>query len=356
MCVAQRDVENRGVALDIDTARQARDLGAVGAKQDHRRVTHDAEVLALLLRARCIAIEIDRHEQLRALLELAPVEDRGLDLRAGRAPLSAPVEVQRLVRRLGRREGGLHVAGEPVDTGGMMGVSLERGALGGGRRPGLPVRAPCGRTTLAEPRALRSRPGEGGRSDEWSSSRLSVRPGEMAKGYVPRSPWQRRRPAWARFEAALPLQRRHTNVGATAPRRGPWIPDVVRSRIAGQGHPLRVSRELRHRRDQGRRGDLHELRQHARRGDPLGRRLPEPGAAVHRAAARRAAADDAASARLRQVQLFLELHRRADAVQHGRAVLDLRGLAQAAEPRGAQQGLGRARWFSVSRSRSKRRA
>ena len=58
--------------------------------------------------------------------------------------------------------------------------------------------------------------------------------------------------------------------------------------------------------------------------------------------ARRAAADDAASARLRQVELFLELHRRADAVQHGRAVLDLRRLAQAARPRGAQQGLGRA--------------
>ena len=38
--------------------------------------------------------------------------------------------------------------------------------------------------------------------------------------------------------------------------------------------------------------------------------------------------------------LFLELHRRAAAVFHGRPVLDVRGLAQAACARGAQQGVG----------------
>ena len=144
--VAQRDVENRGVALDIDTARQARDLGAVGAKQDHRRVTDDPEVLALLLRARGVAIEIDGHEQLRALLEFAPVEDRRLDLRAGRAPLGAPVQVQRLVRRLGRGERGVHVASEPVDAGRMMGVGQGRRSSGG-RNVGRGCR--CGRLATA---------------------------------------------------------------------------------------------------------------------------------------------------------------------------------------------------------------
>jgi hypothetical protein len=114
--VGESHVEDGRVVFHVDTTRQARDLLAVRAEQDHRRVAHDAERLAVLLRARCIAIEIDRHEQARALLELPLVEDRRLDLGAGRAPLGAPVQEQGLVGRFRRGEGGVELAVEPVDA------------------------------------------------------------------------------------------------------------------------------------------------------------------------------------------------------------------------------------------------
>ena len=115
-------------------------------------------------------------------------------------------------------------------------------------------------------------------------ARTEVRRGE-SKGTCRVSPWQRRaRPGPGSRPRCLCSDGALMSALRSAPS-DPGFPDVVRSRIAGQGHSLRVPRELRHCRDQGRRGDLHELRQHARRSHPLGGRLPEPGAALHRAAA-----------------------------------------------------------------------
>ena len=64
----------------------------------------------------------------------------------------------------------------------------------------------------------------------------------------------------------------------------------------------------------------------------------------------RAPAEPRPSARPRQGDLLLELHRRPDAVQHGRPVLDLRGRAQAAGDRAGRERLGRDRRSSCSAS------
>ena len=69
--------------------------------------------------------------------------------------------------------------------------------------------------------------------------------------------------------------------------------------------------------------------------------MREPGAAAARHARGAQAALARAPAGHRPRDLLLELHRRADAVQHGRPVLDLRRRAQAAAPRAGAPGLGR---------------
>ena len=123
---------------------------------------------------------------------------------------------------------------------------------------------------------------------------------------------------------------------------------------------------LGHRALQTRGVHLHELGQHAGRGHSLVRGLRQPGVAVPGAQAVAEAGRRQTSARLRQDHLFLELHRRAAAVLHGRPVLDVRGLAQAARARAAQQGVGGAagarrvdrardscrRWAACARSTS----
>ena len=65
-----------------------------------------------LLRARAVAVDVDRHEAARALDEILPVEERRLDLVARRAPLRAPVDEDRLVgaARMGERGIDLGVA------------------------------------------------------------------------------------------------------------------------------------------------------------------------------------------------------------------------------------------------------
>ena len=115
--IGQRDVENPAVALDAHAAGQPCDLRSVRPEQDHRGVAHHAKALALLLCARRVAVQVDRHEQAAALLELPPIEDRRLDLRAGRAPLGAPVQEQWLGSRPCSREGGVDIAVEPRDAG-----------------------------------------------------------------------------------------------------------------------------------------------------------------------------------------------------------------------------------------------
>ena len=91
----------------IDLARQARQLGAVGAEEHHRRVAAHLEAGAQLLRAGAVAVDVDRHEGARALDEVHAVEQRRLDLIARRAPLGAPVDEDRLAVGLGLRKGGV---------------------------------------------------------------------------------------------------------------------------------------------------------------------------------------------------------------------------------------------------------
>jgi hypothetical protein len=98
------------VLIDLDLARQARDLAAIGREQDHRRIAADLETVAESLRAGAIAVDVHRHEKAGALDEILTVEDRRLDLIAGRTPHGSPVEEHRLVLRLRRREGRVDIA------------------------------------------------------------------------------------------------------------------------------------------------------------------------------------------------------------------------------------------------------
>ena len=141
--IGQRHIEDGGVTGHVDPAGQSRDFLPVRAEQDHRRVTVYCEGLAVLLRAGRVAIEIDGHEQARALLELPLVEDRRLDLRARRTPLGAPVQEQGLIGRLRRGEGGVYVAVEPVDALGKMSLA------GAGRCSGRWCRVGSGRLAAA---------------------------------------------------------------------------------------------------------------------------------------------------------------------------------------------------------------
>jgi hypothetical protein len=75
----------------VDFARQASDLGAFRLEQDQRRIAAHLEARAQLLRARQVAIDVDRHEGARALDEVLPVEESCLELVARRAPLRTPI-------------------------------------------------------------------------------------------------------------------------------------------------------------------------------------------------------------------------------------------------------------------------
>ena len=87
------------VLIGVGFAGQPRDLLSVGREQHHRRIAAHLEARTQLLRARRVAVDVDRHEEARPLDEVLAVEDRRLDLVARRAPHGAPVEEQRLARR-----------------------------------------------------------------------------------------------------------------------------------------------------------------------------------------------------------------------------------------------------------------
>ena len=116
----------------IGFARQAGDLGAVGAHQHHRRVAAHLEAAAELLRAGPIAVDLHRHQRLAAFDEVMPVEQRGLQLIARRAPLRTPVQQDRLV--LGTRE---HERALDV---GIVGRRLPGHAVGSGQAAAQPRR------------------------------------------------------------------------------------------------------------------------------------------------------------------------------------------------------------------------
>src|SRR6185503_10771037 len=101
--------QHLGVADRIDFARQPRDLLALRIEQDHGRITADLEAGADLLRARAVAVDVDRDERARALDEVLAIEERRLDLVAWRAPLGAPVDEDRLVLAACRGEGSVYL-------------------------------------------------------------------------------------------------------------------------------------------------------------------------------------------------------------------------------------------------------
>jgi hypothetical protein len=158
------------VAHRVDLARQARHFLALGIEQHHRRIAADVKAGADLLRARAVAVDVDRHEAARALDEVLPVEERRLDLVARRAPLRAPVDEDGLVgaARVGERGVDLGVArgllpGDAVDV---IGGGRGRGRChgGGGRRR---RRDSFGRLAAAE----QQKGGRGGGRERGAESR-----------------------------------------------------------------------------------------------------------------------------------------------------------------------------------------
>ena len=81
----------------VGLAGQTGDLGAVGAHQDHGGIAPHLEAPAQLLCARQVTVDVDGHKALRAVDKVGAVEQRGLELVAGRAPFGAPVQQQRLL-------------------------------------------------------------------------------------------------------------------------------------------------------------------------------------------------------------------------------------------------------------------
>ena len=80
----------------IDFARQTRQLGPVGAQQDHRRIATHVEARSQPLCAGPVAIDEHRHEGARALGEVLPIEQRRFEVVARRTPARAPVQQDRL--------------------------------------------------------------------------------------------------------------------------------------------------------------------------------------------------------------------------------------------------------------------
>ena len=93
----------------VDLARQAGELLAVVAEQDHGRITAHLEARAQALGAGVVAVDVDRDEGARLLDEVGAVEQRGLELVARRAPLGAPVQQHRLLLAASLGEGALDV-------------------------------------------------------------------------------------------------------------------------------------------------------------------------------------------------------------------------------------------------------
>jgi hypothetical protein len=69
---------------------QTGDLGPVGLEQDHRRIAAHLEACAEFLRA--LGIEINRNEETRTIDEILAIENRCLDLIAGRAQTAPSTE------------------------------------------------------------------------------------------------------------------------------------------------------------------------------------------------------------------------------------------------------------------------
>ena len=116
------------VLIGVDLARQARDLAAVRSEQDHGRIAADLEARSLLLRARAVAVDVNGNEETRPVDEILAIEDRGLDLVAGRTPDRAPIQKHRLVLRARRGKGRVDVAFPPGDASVSVGRSHRRGS------------------------------------------------------------------------------------------------------------------------------------------------------------------------------------------------------------------------------------
>jgi hypothetical protein len=127
--IAQRVVEHACVETQVHVAGDARNFGSIRLEDHDRGIAGDAEYITPLLRVGQIAIQVHRHEQFGFLDEVRAAEHRRLELLAGRTPLRTPVEQHRLVGRLRRLEGCIHVAVEPRDAGcvGMHAREIMRG-------------------------------------------------------------------------------------------------------------------------------------------------------------------------------------------------------------------------------------
>ena len=157
--------EHFAVADRVDFAGQARHLLPLRREQDHRRIAADLEARTDLLRARAVAVDVDRNEGARALDEVPAVEERRLDLVARRAPLRAPVHEDRLVlvARTGERGVDLAVVGS-VAPGDARLRMLAAGSLGRVGRGALCVGAGGRRRRRRRRRGRRCRRrGSGGR-------------------------------------------------------------------------------------------------------------------------------------------------------------------------------------------------
>ena len=139
----------------VDLAGQARDLGAVGVEQHHRRVAADLEARAELLRARAVAVDVDGDEGARALDEVLAVEQRRLELVARRAPVRAPVQQHRLALGAGLRERGVDVGIAAACCQAMPGGV--RRPPGRGRRSAATAAGVAGATWAASARRRRRR-------------------------------------------------------------------------------------------------------------------------------------------------------------------------------------------------------
>jgi len=120
----------------VGLAGQAGDLVAGRVEQDQGRVAAHLEAGAELLRAGRVAVDAHGHEGLALLDEVRAVEQRGLELVAGRAPLGAPVQQHRLLLGLGLHEVAVDVGigrgGLPADAGPAAGVDEGRAGQGEG--------------------------------------------------------------------------------------------------------------------------------------------------------------------------------------------------------------------------------
>ncbi len=95
--ILQREIEHVGVTRKIVASGDARDLLAVGRQHHHGRIAEHLELFAGALRARCIAIQVHRHELPQLVLEITPRKHMRLQVMARRTPAGAPVKEDQLV-------------------------------------------------------------------------------------------------------------------------------------------------------------------------------------------------------------------------------------------------------------------